>query len=560
VRQAASTRQARRAAGVFYTPPPIVDYIIAQTLGPLLAGTPPADAARLRILDPACGAGVFLLAAYRYLLAWYQTYAAAPLTLQDRWAILHSQLYGVDIDPAAVLATRAALARAACEGVGDPPGDAPSDLAATIRCGDALLGPDFAGVGAGAGPRAFDWGAAFPLVGQAGGFDAVIGNPPWISLKGKFGQAVYSAPERAYLARVYSGDTYRPNIYEYFIKRAVALTRVGGYQAFIVPDGVGRNRQFAPLRRELLQTGAFRVLLYQARFPGVIADTLIYVYRPGVPGDAAPVEVGEFAGSRRHVAPATFLRLPDAQFLRVPPLIHKLYAGLPNTAPLGSVVTTGVGFIAQAGAVTPTAVAPAQQPVLKGRHIGRFRTLGESYCALTPGTLAGGTQDPRKLGAVPKILLRKTGLPLAATLDASGRYPEQSLYFLCAPTAGLDLAYILGILNSRLFQYVYATWLVTNRGSTPQLKKIHLDQFPIRTIDFAAPQEAAQHATLVRLVRQMLAAHRRLARADAVTAARLRQRIAALDARIDGLVYILYALTPEEIALVAASTAATNGL
>src|SRR5207248_233894 len=68
-------RAARRARGIFYTPAELVDYVVRHTVGPLLDGKRPEEIARLTIVDPACGAGAFLVGAHRLLCAWYR----------DRW-------------------------------------------------------------------------------------------------------------------------------------------------------------------------------------------------------------------------------------------------------------------------------------------------------------------------------------------------------------------------------------------------------------------------------------------------------------------------------------------
>src|SRR5439155_4041262 len=132
----------RKSAGVYYTPAHIVEHIVRQTLDKI------APAPRLRILDPACGCGAFLLGAYQFLLD-----RRPGLTLRQRQRILLDHIFGVDIDPQAVEVTRAALLLKCHQ---DQPPARPIDLSDNIRCGNSLDG--------------FDW----PIE-----FDAVIGNPPW---------------------------------------------------------------------------------------------------------------------------------------------------------------------------------------------------------------------------------------------------------------------------------------------------------------------------------------------------------------------------------------------
>jgi hypothetical protein len=242
-----------KAAGVYYTPPCIVDHIVKLTVGRLIEGRSPnqlagrAGSPPLRVLDMACGSGAFLLGAYRCLLdhclAWYleNRPAAHPravcrdshtgewrLTVEQRESILITQLFGVDIDPRAVEVTklslllemfegeyaastggsseashrnpkrkrggksrgeehRAGLADASgyealCTRPGECSRDAPlPDLSANIRCGNALIGPEYHTAGRCADPEtqrrinAFDWQAAFAEIMQSGGFHAVIG-------------------------------------------------------------------------------------------------------------------------------------------------------------------------------------------------------------------------------------------------------------------------------------------------------------------------------------------------------------------------------------------------
>ena len=89
-------KEARRERGIYYTPPLIVNYMVEDTLGTLLKDKMPDEAAKIKIVDPACGAGVFLLGAYQFFLDWHEKYFG-KLTLKQRCKILTDNIFGVDI-------------------------------------------------------------------------------------------------------------------------------------------------------------------------------------------------------------------------------------------------------------------------------------------------------------------------------------------------------------------------------------------------------------------------------------------------------------------------------
>lgn len=213
--------EVKKAGGVYYTPTYIVNYIVAHTVGKLLENKTPKTAASLSILDPACGSGSFLIGAYQFLLDWHLRWYAAHdpaqwtrgktpavfqsgadesgrpqwrLTTAEKKRILLNNIYGVDIDTQAVEVTKLSLLLKVLEGESAETINsslklfkerALPDLEANIKCGNSLIGLDFYDTHAALSPddqlrvNAFDWNAAFPKSMPAG-FDAVIGNPPYI--------------------------------------------------------------------------------------------------------------------------------------------------------------------------------------------------------------------------------------------------------------------------------------------------------------------------------------------------------------------------------------------
>jgi type I restriction-modification system DNA methylase subunit len=333
--------EVRKAGGVYYTPTYIVDYIVRQTVGPLLEGKTPRTVGRsdpawspsagghitgdpawspsagghitgdpawspsagghitgdhigspLRILDPACGSGSFLLGAYQFLLDWHMAeYLKDPdrwlkgkrpplerasggitrLSIEERKRILMNNIYGVDIDPQAVEVTKLSLLLKVLEGEGVAaqmsflPERVLPDLGRNIKCGNSLIGPDFY-AGKLALPdeetagrvNAFDWKTEFPDVFrpdrssetcQVCGFDAVIGNPPYIRIQAlqEWAPLEVEHYKRAY--RAASKGNY--DIYVVFVEKGLQLLNEHGVLGLILPHKFFNAQYGEPLRRLL---------------------------------------------------------------------------------------------------------------------------------------------------------------------------------------------------------------------------------------------------------------------------------------------------------------------
>jgi len=559
----------------------------------------PKQVENLRILDPACGSGSFLLGAYTYLLNyhrdWYVEHNPEKYTKQIyQKKILLNNIFGVDIDSQAVEVTKLSLLLKVLEGeTAESIGQtykmfherALPDLGNNIKCGNSLIGPDFfeslapAPVAGGSGwqPQAklgdgpsddlyrrinpFDWQKEFPQIFSAKtpGFHAVIGNPPWISLTGKFGTNIYPKAEIEYLMSKFAGNTYMPNMYEYFVAQGLNLIAIGGYFGYIVPDRLGFNSQFVELRNRILNQTQITSLIYRVPFPGITADTLMFIlYRSARVNPKLPVEVGEYERELLQIPQLEFKQNQTCAFqyydsVGAMKLVKKVER-LSFLLPLSDICESTSGFGGKSKLITSTKVSTTQIKTIKGDSIDRYISKKNYWFDFRAENITGRTKDESKLGARPKILLRKTGDRILATFDESGIFPEQSLYFLFNNRSDFDFKYLLGILNSAFATFYYQNRLITNRRSIAQLKKIHLDAMPIRTIDFDNPNDKAKHDKMVKLVERMLALHKRLAAARVpAEKTRIQRQITTTDNQIDKLVYELYNLTTEEIAILEAN-------
>jgi len=284
----------RKRDGVYYTPEWVVERVVHETLGPRLAALkdqagwpktklPNADQIdayrdkleQIKIVDPACGSGAFLITTLRYLLDEMKTLQVlrqevtlrAPRRDDDALVrdILRKNIYGVDINPASVEIARLALWLHTARG------DKPlSSLEGTIKEGNSLIGSDFYKgqvdltlYDADQRERlnTFDWEKEFPDVFAAGGFDAVVGNPPYVKLQ-NFSKVHSDAakflregrPEMDDIPGYASAKTGNFDLYLPFIEKGLSLLNEHGRLGYIAPS-VWVVNEYGEGLRELIVAG-----------------------------------------------------------------------------------------------------------------------------------------------------------------------------------------------------------------------------------------------------------------------------------------------------------------
>lgn len=278
--------EVRKAGGVYYTPQYVVDYIVENTLGKLIDGKTPKQIAPIKVIDPACGSGSFLIGAYQYLLDYHKNYYTengkpskgkkgnpltpeGNLTTSEKKRILLNNIYGVDIDVNAVEVTKLSLLLKCMEG------ETQASIANqmklfnervlptledNIKSGNSLIDTDFYNSQIDFGDerkvKPFNWKQAFPDVFQDGGFDIAIGNPPYDVLeKDRLGEAV---PHLALQEYIKFNDSYAPalggklNLFRFFVVKFNRLTKPDGRYGMIIPSAILGDKSCASTREFLL--------------------------------------------------------------------------------------------------------------------------------------------------------------------------------------------------------------------------------------------------------------------------------------------------------------------
>jgi type I restriction-modification system DNA methylase subunit len=313
--------EVRKAGGVYYTPQYIVDYIIQNTLGKLCDGKTPKEIETIRILDPACGSGSFLLGAYKFLLAYHRDWYTNDgpqkhrneiyqgrggqwfLSTVEKKRILLNNIYGVDIDMQAVEVTKLSLLLKVLEDENSETlaqtlrarhERALPDLDGNIKCGNSLIGPDFYDSKATNKLseeerhriNAFDWLAEFPAifatakgVKKGDHFNVIVGNPPYIFARDEG----FTEQEKAYFAKMFSHQQYQLNTFALFTEQAYKLLAVGGRLGFIIPNNWLSIVTMKTFRDFLVGSTADFVIvnnLYKV-FSGANVDTSLITFQKG---------------------------------------------------------------------------------------------------------------------------------------------------------------------------------------------------------------------------------------------------------------------------------------
>ncbi len=608
--------EVRKAGGVYYTPTYIVDYIVRQTVGTLVADKTPKQIEKLRVLDPACGSGSFLIGAYQFLLDWYLDYYAkndpekwakqkpprvyqtnpnaahippasrlsprAPnwqLTTAERKRILLAHIHGVDLDSQAVEVTKLSLLLKVLEGEArETQGRTREmsavlpDLGKNIRCGNSLVGHDFY-----AQPdlptlddearlqlNTFDWAEGFPEIMRAGGFDAVIGNPPYIQLSM---EEFRNPAVNEYLKESFGLSGGRLNTFILFIERSRNLVRVGGVFGLIVPNTLTTQEYYEEARARLLSNTHLQQLIRPAErvFADAVVENVILLATRRPP-ETLPASSQTIFADLSKIGVSNIVEIPQTAFSQnfrmafvapadpgIAALRRKLESG---EATFGDLLNINQAIALKgdrAACLENRKLTSKHHEVLDGRHIRRYFT-GESpnYFKFDVSKIHSCKRED--IFVVPeKILFRRVGASLIGTIDRASKFALNTLVVMTPKRDDqpVSLPFVLGLFNSKLLNFYYANFLKSTKKVFSEIQARQVGELPMPSLK----EDDKRYASVIKLVDTMLALHTKLAAAQSPDVEEnLRRQIAATDKAIDTLVYALYGLTPEEIALVESAT------
>ncbi len=543
------SKSKRKKDGVFYTPEYITRYIVANTLGRLceekkasldiIAAQRPQNTKKLtkieeaqksalqeykewlkslRICDPACGSGAFLNQALEYLISEHKATAQQIVYFGDLTAtedieksILEHNLYGVDINEEAVEIARLSLWLRTAQR-----GRKLTNLSDKIKVGNSLISDGSVD------DRAFDWQAEFPDVFARGGFDVIIGNPPY--------GAQLSEEHKKYFYANFKTVEYQIDTYTLFMEMLSLLTAPKGKAGYIVPSTWLAQNYFKNIRRFLIENFAFDnlILFKYDVFENVTAETSIFIAECSIPSDKQEIaycvldEVKDF----EHLEFQKINRLEWAQNYdkgfnltfdsNQTAIIRKMEEGGVKLEDIADIVSGMVPY--ESGKGTPKQTIED----VKNRIYDADYKMDESYLQyIVGGNIQKFTVTPDatkwiKFGsnlAAPrnfdysqnKIVVRQTSDIIICAVDYEGFLNLKSIHNIVLKSQeSISHEALAVILNSSLMD-VYYTYLVPEKGRVfAEVKGVNLRKLPIKI------PTSEQNQILTELYHQMLVLKKRL--------------------------------------------------
>ena len=622
--------EVRKAGGVYYTPQYIVDYIVKNTIGKLCENKKPTQVAEIKIVDPACGSGSFLLGAYQYLLNWHKDYYTQnpnkknPITTEgtlsttEKKKILLNNIYGVDIDTNAVEVTKLSLLLKCMEG------ETQASIAHqmtmfkervlptlddNIKSGNSLIDTDYYDSQLDFGEerkiKPFSWQKAFPSVfnrdvpfdktlpfkkqfkkvvdmeketqefissivsepnekynkKQNGGFDVVIGNPPYVKVSEK---NIFE-----YFNTHYIHQDYQQDLYLMFLEKYKDLLVTGGKLGIIIPNTWLQSIKFRNIRKYLVEQYYWEhILNFKNRVFDAIVDTHVLVFQRNgyIKNNDTSIELYQNSNFET-LHKINQNELPNnGDIINV--IANKKEKSLFEKIKINSIEVQDLSktfsgiTLFEKGKGKPAQTSQTMKdkpfvselnnkpdgnnwlPLMRGSLMNRYANSWNNNYWVQYGEWLAAPRNPEIFKAEEKIIVRQTGDRIIATIIGKDIICRKNLHIVISNS--LSHHFILGILNSKLTNFYYQQINPEKGEALAEVKKNHVEQLPI-----PKNYSTQTHDQIVYSVEQLLQLNKELQTVTLETKKeQIKNKIEYHEDKINALVYQLFELTEEEIALI----------
>ena len=572
--------EVRKAGGVYYTPEYIVDYIVENTVGEKIKGKTPKEIANIKIVDPACGSGSFLIGAYKYLLNYHREYYSkqgkkkflgskedaitedGELALWVKKQILINNIFGVDIDSNAVEVTKLSLLLKCMEN--ETPASimnnqslfnerALPSLDENIKCGNSLIGNDFYSGGDSLNIdietqykiNCFDWEDEFKNVFACGGFDVVIGNPPY--------GAELSEIERNYLEKKFSlSNTNTAALFLGVLKNFLKDNCRGGY---IIPKSFIYASNWES-SRDLMIDDLFELVDCGKVWKEVKLEQVITLFEKGLKNDSYITSIREDKEIKR---------IGDINKNTYKEFGFYLNAVSNDELNIAYKMNVSKKYINDycinklEGSYQSNLIDEEKKDTLKvlgGKHINRYYYpniikgyLEKKYIVNNKGLIKNNSILVQNIVAHimnPTPHIKIIAMP-SSILDNKDEYILLNTVNQLENISNLDTKFILAILNSKLISWYVYIFIFGLAIRTMHFDNPVTSRIPMPVIDLSNSSHKEVHDKIVVLVANIIELNKKInTEKNPNSLNMINRQILACEKQLDNLIFSIYNLNDDE--------------
>ncbi len=542
----------RKNDGIFYSPDFITKYIIEQSVKQWLTEKKQAISEKyaqtenefwneyldilknIKILDPSCGAGAFLQEAFDFLYNEYiEIQRNIYLDFDFKFYIVTENLFGVDLNHESVEITKLGLwLKSASKN------DAFALLNNNIKCGNSLISDKSVS------EKAFDWNVEFSEIIQRGGFDVIVGNPPYIVIKGgRFLEGYqFTDAEIKYIRNHYQTAEQQVNTYILFVEKAVELMNKTSIVSFIIPNTFLANEYSRKFRNYLLdKTQIVDIFNVGLAFEDATVETLILTLSHDKSKKTKLkiadketfvdlVNISKLTADQKFILNINEQNLSIVQKINQHPQLYEF-----------AKVSMGISTGNNTKFLTKEPTNEKHKKVISGSEVSRYFLHKNNYYVYYQPGLLDRARDENIFLAKEKLISQFVGKRLTFCFDNEQYYVLNTACSVVLKNEKLHIKYIMALLNSNLLDWYFHLIFSDYRETFPIMKSGNLERLPIPNISHE------EQLVFIELADRMLLLHKQLNNVNEARKVVIKDEINTTDKLIDRKVYELYNISEFEI-------------